>query len=49
MQQCSEFTIATAGTIGMAEDNVEEGIVDVEIVEEVDYGGAGFLDGSSST
>ena len=38
----------------MAEDTVEEGIfdvgiVDVETIEEVDYGETGFLDGSSST
>ena len=37
------------GTIGMAEDIVEEGIVGEETIEEIAYGETGFLDGSSST
>ena len=54
MQHCSEVASAAAGTIGMVEDTVEEGIVDVgtvdvEIFEEVDYGETSFLDGRSST
>ena len=49
MQHYSKVAAAAAGTVGMAEDTVEEGIVDVETVEEVDYGETGFLDGSSST
>ena len=49
MQHCSEVATAAAVIVGMAEDTIEEGIVDVETVEEVDYGETSFLDGSSST
>ena len=54
MHHFSGVAAVAAGTIGMVEDTVEQGIVDVgifdvEIVEEVYYGETGFLDGSSST
>ena len=54
MQHCSGVAPIAAGTVGMAEGIVEEGIVgeevaDVETVEEIGYGETGFLDGSSST
>ena len=54
MHHCFGVTAAAAGTAGMAEGIVEEGIVDeetigVEMVEDISYGETGFLDGSSST
>ena len=49
MQHCSGVAAATAGTTGMVEGIVEEGIVGEETIKEIGYGETGFLDGSSST
>ena len=54
MQHCSGVATRTGDTANRVEGIVEEGMVgeetiDVETIEEVDYGETSFLDGSSST